>query len=273
MKLNLTKDLCFLDIEATGLHVIRDRIIQLGMMKYSPGKSEPEVLDILVNPGKPISKEAIQVHGISEEDVAEKPPFSEHAAEVMEFIGEADLAGYNISGYDLPMLMEELYRAGHELNMEGRRLVDVQRIFYKMEPRNLAAAYRFYCGKNMEKSHEAMADVRATAEVLMGQVEKYEGVNLETDDGKVIEEPVRNDVEALHDFTRDYNMIDATRRLKYNHKGEVVFNFGKYAGKPAAPILSKDKNYFNWILQKDFSYQVKTMVKKLVKEYRENNEE
>ena len=272
MNLSLDKDLCFFDIEATGLHVIRDRIIQIGILKYSPGIPAPRELNLMVNPGIPISAEATQVHGYTNEDMVGKPYFNEVAQEVMEFIGDADLAGYNCIGYDVPMLLEELHRAGIDLDMENRRVVDVQRIFYKMEPRNLAAAYRFYCGKTLDDAHEAMADVRATAEVLMGQLEMYQGVDLKQDDGERIPEPVRNNVEALHEFTNDSSMIDATRRLKYNHKGEVVFNFGKHIGKPVAPVLAADKNYLNWILQKEFSFQVKSLVQKLVKEYEAKNQ-
>ncbi len=269
MDFNLEKDLVFLDLEATGLHVIRDRIVQVGMVKYPADGSETSELNLTVKPGVPISKEASEVHGISNEDVANKPEFSEVAGKVVEFMGDADLAGYNLLSYDVPMLLEELYRAGYEINMEDRKVVDVQRIFYKMEPRNLAAAYRFYCGKEMENAHDALVDVRATAEILKGQLEMYRGKDLKQDDGQVIQEPVKNDIHELHKFTNDYNQIDATRRLKYDHKGKVVFNFGKYAGKEVGPLLSKDKQYLNWILNKDFSYQVKYIVQKLVKEYEE----
>ncbi|TVR84595.1 MAG: 3'-5' exonuclease [Saprospirales bacterium] len=267
MKLQLTNDLCFFDIEATGLHVIRDRIIQIGILKYSADTSEPSELNLMVNPGIPIPQDSTRIHGIRDEDVADKPVFSKLAQQVFDFIGDADLAGYNCLSYDVPMLLEEMHRAGIDMDMDNRRVIDVQRIFYKMEPRNLAAAYRYYCGKNMTEAHEAMADVRATAEVLAGQLEMYSGVDLKLDDGEVIPEPVRNDVQALHEFTNDSTLIDATRRLKYNHNGEVIFNFGKYIGKPVAPLLAADKQYLNWILQKDFSFQVKSIVQKLVKEY------
>nr|MBS0037365.1 3'-5' exonuclease [Saprospiraceae bacterium] len=269
MDFNLEKDLVFLDLEATGLHVIRDRIVQVGMVKYPADGGATTELNLMVNPGIPISKEASQVHGFSNEDVANEPLFSEIAGRVMEFIGNSDLAGYNLLSYDIPMLLEELYRAGIELEMENRRVVDVQRIFYKMEPRNLAAAYRYYCQKEMDNAHDALADVRATAEILKGQLKMYSGKDLKKDDGEVIEEPVKNDVEALHKFTNDYNLIDATRRLKYDHKGRVVFNFGKYAGKEVGPLLAKDKQYLNWILNKDFSYQVKYLVQKLAKAHEE----
>lgn len=270
MKFNLEKDLCFFDLEATGLHVIRDRIIQVGMIKYFASGESTQELNLLINPQIPISPEASAVHGFTNDDVAEQPTFEEIADQVVEFMGDADLAGYNLLSYDIPLLLEELYRAGYELDMENRKVVDVQRIFYKMEPRNLAAAYRFYCGKEMENAHDALADVNATAEILKGQIAMYEGKDLKKDDGEIIPAPVKNNISDLHDFTNDYNMIDATRRLKYDEKGRIVFNFGKHIGKEVAPILSADKQYFQWILNKDFSYQVKSLVKKLVEKYESN---
>ena len=268
MDFNLKKPLVFFDIEATGLSVVRDRIIQIALIKYSPGKSEPEEVNMLINPGATlISEEAIAVHGITNEDVARKPTFEQVAQKLYDFIDGADLAGYNSNRYDVPMLMEEFHRAGLELDMENRHSVDVQRIFYKMEPRTLRAAYKFYCGKNIENAHDALADVRATVEVLKGQLKKYDGVDLIQDEELTIESPVKNDVKALHDFTTDLKTIDATQRLKYNSEGTVVFNFGKYANQPVAEVLYKDRNYYNWILNKEFSTQVKQLVRKLFKEY------
>jgi len=189
------------------------------------------------------------------------------AQKIYDFIGSADLAGYNSNRFDVPMLMEEFARVGMELDMEGRKTIDVQRIFYKMEPRTLRAALKFYRSKEMVNAHDALEDVRATIEVMEGQLEKYKGVHLVDEMGEVEQEPVRNDMQQLHKFSNDSNMIDATKRLKYNHKGVVVFNFGKYAGQPAAEVLVKDKQYYQWILNKEFSTQVKTLVKQLVKDY------
>ncbi len=267
MDFNLEKDLCFFDLEATGLHVIRDRIIQVGIVKYFADGRAPEELELLVNPQIPISPDATAVHGYSNADVADKPLFKDVAGQIVDFMGDADLAGYNLLSYDVPLLLEELYRSGYEIEMDDRRVVDVQRIFYKMEPRNLSAAYRFYCGKEMENAHDAIADVKATAEILAGQLKMYEGKDLKKDDGEIIPSPIENDMGKLHDFTNDYNMIDATRRLKYDDKGRIVFNFGKHVGKEVAPLLAKDKQYYEWMLNKDFSYQVKSLIKKLVKEY------
>ena len=265
MKFNLTKDLIFFDVESTGLNVVRDRILQIALIKFSPNKEEPEELSMLINPGIPISEESYDVHGISAQDVANKPNFGQVAQQIYDFIGEGDLAGYNSARFDIPILMEEFARVGIELSMQNRRSIDVQRIFYKMEPRTLQAALRFYCEKELEGAHDALADVRATVDVLRGQLQKYEGVDLHIEGGS-IKAPIVNDMEVLHKFTSDLKTIDATQRLKYNKDGVVVFNFGKYANQPVAQILKKDKNYYNWILTKDFSSQVKQIVKQIYNE-------
>ncbi len=266
MKFNLQKDLVFFDIESTGLNVMRDRIIQIALMKFFADDREPAELELLINPGIPIGEEAMKVHGITPKDVARKPVFEMVAQEIYDFIGDADLGGYNISRFDVPLLMEEFARVGMDFNIDKRRFVDVQRVFYRMEPRNLRAALKFYCGQEMEDAHDAMADVRATVEVFKGQLKMYEGQDHIDDDGNVTPEPVRNDMQALHDFTQDIRTIDITNRLKYNDKGEVVFNFGKYTGHPVKKILSEDKNYYFWILNKEFSVQVKNKVREIMKE-------
>lgn len=258
---NLTRPLCFLDLEATGLHIIRDRIVQIGIIKFSPGVEESEELDMLINPGVPISQEAYEVHGISAQDVASAPTFAQAASRVNAFIEGCDLAGYNSHRFDLPMLMEEMDRAGYDLDLESRSLIDVQTIFHKMEPRTLAAAHRFYCGTEMENAHDALADVEATAAVLMGQLKMYKESDYVDRDGNVTQQPIRNDVKALHDFTNDSKIIDVTKKVKYNDKGEVVFNFGKYRGRKVGETLQRDKQYYQWILAKEFSVQVKRIVR------------
>ena len=268
MKLNLDRDLCFFDLEATGLNVIRDRIVQIAIIKYfkKEGKA-PAQLMLLINPGIPISQEAMEVHGITPKMLSNKPTFQQVGQKIFDFIGNADLAGYNSNRFDVPMLMEEFARIGIEFDVSKRRLIDVQRIFYKMEPRTLKAALKFYCDKEIENAHDALADVQATIDVFKGQLEKYEGVDLVDADGNVIEAPIKNDMQVIHDFTSDLKTIDATQRLKYDQNKVVVFNFGKYAGKPVAETLVNDRQYYNWILNKEFSSQVKQIVKKLVKDY------
>ena len=267
MDFNLDRDLIFFDLEATGLSVVRDRIIQIAMVKYPKKGGEPQELSMLINPGIPISEEAMEVHGITPKDVANKPTFQQVAEEIYNFIGNADLAGYNSNRFDIPMLMEEFDRVGIEFSIDNRRTIDVQRIFYKMEPRNLKAAVRFYCNKEMENAHDALADVYATIDVFKGQLEKYRGVDYEDDDGNITPTPVTNDMQVVHDFTNDLRYVDATQKMKYDVDGTIVFSFGKYNGKPVGETLSKDKQYFNWILNKEFSSQVKQIVKRLVREY------
>ncbi len=270
MDIELKRNLIFLDIEATGLNVIRDRIIQIAMIRYHADGREPAELNQLINPGIPISEEAMQVHGIGPKDVANKPVFAQVAQELFDFIGDADLAGYNSLRFDVPMLMEEFARVGLDFSMDNRRHVDVQRIFYKMEPRTLKAALRFYCDKEMEDAHDALADVQATVDVFLGQLRRYEGVDYEDGDGNRTPAPVRMDVQALHEFTNDQRFVDATQKLKYDHNGQVVFNFGKYVGKPVAEYLAKDKDYYNWMLHKEFSTQVKQIIKKLVRDHEQS---
>ncbi|NRA50527.1 MAG: 3'-5' exonuclease, partial [Phaeodactylibacter sp.] len=248
MDFNLDRDLVFFDLEATGLSVVRDRIIQIAMVKFPKKGGEPKELSMLINPGIPISLEAMGVHGIQPKDVANKPVFQQVAQEIYDFIGNADLAGYNSNRFDIPMLMEEFDRVGMEFSIERRRTIDVQRIFYKMEPRNLKAALRFYCNKEMENAHDALADVYATIDVFKGQLEKYKGVDYEDDEGNITPTPVTNDMQVVHDFTNDLRFVDATQKMKYDTDGTIVFSFGKYNGKPVAEVLSKDKQYYNWIL-------------------------
>ena len=271
MELNLDRDICFFDIEATGLNVIRDRIVQIAIIKlFADGRDQQE-LSMLINPGIPISEEAIQVHGILPKDLANKPTFQQVADKLFEFIGNADLAGYNSNRFDVPILMEEFARIGIEFDVSKRRTIDVQRIFYKMEPRTLKAALRFYCNKEMENAHDAMADVKATVDVLKGQLERYEGVDMIDGEGEVHPAPIKNDMDVLHKFTTDLKTIDATQRLRYNEEGVVVFNFGKYIHQPVVEVLNRDKQYYHWILNKEFSSQVKQFVKKLMKDHGKNN--
>lgn len=267
MNFNLKRPIVFFDIEATGLNVIQDKIVQIALIKYSPNVEEPEELEMMINPGIPISAEAMNVHGITPEMLKNKPSFQQVAQQIYDFIGDADLAGYNSDRYDIPMLMEEFARVGMELNIDDRNNVDVQKIFYMMEPRTLKAALRLYCGKELEGAHDALADVRATVDVLKGQLERYKDVDFEDGDGYITKTPIQNDIKALSSFTSNRRTVDATQRLKYDGNGTIVFNFGKYIGQPVAKLLYEDKQYYNWILQKDFSSQVKQIIKKLVKEY------
>ncbi len=264
MKFNLDRDLIFFDIESTGLNVMRDRILQIAFIKYPKDGGDPVELEMLINPGIPISEEAMNVHGITPDKLKNKPTFKDVAAELFKFIGTADLSGYNSDRFDIPMLMEEFHRYGYDLEIEKRRTIDVQKIFYKMEPRTLKAALKHFCGKELVDAHDALADVKATVDVLVGQLERYAGVDYVDGDDFVTPAPIKNDMGALADFTHDKRMVDVTQRLKYNPEGEVVFNFGKFSGKKVRDIISNDRQYYAWIMDKDFSVQVKKAVKKIM---------
>lgn len=266
MELNLQRDLVFFDVETTGLNVIRDRIVQIALVKMHKNGKEPTELSMLINPGIPISEESMMIHGITPKDLANKPSFVQVAQKIWDFIGDSDIAGYNSNRFDIPMLMEEFARVGMEFDTSKRRLIDVQRIFYKMEPRTLKAAYRLYCGKELEDAHDALADVRATIAVFKGQITTYEGKDLLDEDGNAIPAPIKNDMQALHDFTNDLNFLDATQKLRVQPDGKVVFNFGKYNGQSVKEIFAKDRNYYHWIVEKEFSSQMKQIVKQMMKE-------
>ncbi len=265
MQFNLKKNIVFFDVETTGLNVIRDRILQIALIKYFPDGREPEELSMLINPSIPISEESMSIHGITPKDLANKPTFLEVAQKLYDFIGNADLGGYNSNRFDIPMLMEEFGRAGFDFDVTHRKLIDVQRIFYRMEPRTLKAAVKYYCGKNLEDAHDALEDVRATVDVFKGQLAMYDGVDFQDENDNIIEAPIKNDMPALHDFTNDVKIIDATQRLKYDINGEIVFNFGKYINANVGETLYKDRQYFHWIQEKDFSIQVKKLAKELLK--------
>lgn len=266
LRLNLTRDLVFFDVETTGLNVVRDRIVQIALVKLFKDGRPPEELSTLVNPGIPISEESMMIHGITPKDLANKPIFRQLAQKIWDFIGDADLAGYNSNRFDVPMLMEEFSRVGMEFDLSKRRLIDVQRIFYKMEPRTLKAAVRFYCQREMEDAHDALTDVHATIDVFKGQLRAYEGKDLIDEDGNIVPAPIKNDMQVLHTFTNDLNFLDATQKIRVQPDGKAVFNFGKYAGQGVKEIFAKDKNYYFWILEKEFSSQVKQIVKQFMKE-------
>lgn len=260
MQIALDRDLCFFDLEATGLHVLRDRILQIAIVKYFADGRPPAERCELVNPGVPIPEEAIRVHGITPDMVRNKPLFAQIAKDLHAFIGNSDLAGYNSNRFDIPLLMEEFARAGIDFELEGRRMIDVQRIFYKMEPRTLRAAVRFYCDRDFEEAHDALEDVRATIDVLQGQLQRYRDTDLVEEDGTVVSRPVNSDVQSLHDFTNDARLLDATQRLRYNDRGDIVFNFGKYNGEPVRDIFQREPQYYHWMMGKDFSAQVKKII-------------
>ncbi len=270
VQFKLNKDIVFFDIESTGLNIVKDRIIQIALIKYSKDSLFPEEKEYLLNPGVPIGDEAFAVHGISVDMVRNKPSFSQIAEELFTWIGSADLSGYNSDRFDIPMLMEEFARAGFDFNLDHRSTIDVQKIFYKMEPRTLKAALKFYCGKDLEGAHDALADVRATVDVLKGQLVKYDDEPYIDGDGMKHPPPIQNDMQKLSEFTFTSTSIDVTNRLKYNSKGVPVFNFGKYSGRPVLEVFRTEPNYYKWIMDKEFSVQVKKFLTNLVQKHNLN---
>ena len=254
---NLKRPLVFFDLETTGLNVVTDRIVQFAAVKYLPGIEAPEELVYFINPQMPIDPQASAVHGISNERVEKEPTFNDLADELYDFIGDADLSGYNIKRFDVPMLMEEFDRAGIRFSVNERRLVDVQEIFFKMEPRTLAGALRFYRNEEMTNAHDALADVQATIKVLAGQVQKYNKTTFTQPDGEVVSNPIQADVDKLDAFTKQEGQLDATNRLRRDSNGEIVFNFGKHKGRMLKEVFSKERSYYHWLQDKDFSIQVK----------------
>ncbi|HEV7382903.1 MAG TPA: exonuclease domain-containing protein [Dyadobacter sp.] len=252
--LHLKKPLAFFDLETTGVNVARDRIVELSVVKALPN-GETEVRTRRVNPEMPIPLESSLIHGIYDEDVKDSPTFKSIAKNLAVFLEGCDLAGFNSNRFDIPMLVEEFLRVGVEFDVKNRKCVDTQRIFHMMEPRNLSAAYKFYCGKTLVGAHGAEADTLATFEVLQGQIARYEGVKV-LDPKGVEYEPVKNDVAALHDLTAS-KVIDFAGRMVFNDKGEEVFNFGKHNGKKVTDILKNEPSFYDWMMKAEFPLDTK----------------
>lgn len=249
-RLHLERPLVVFDLEATGLNKRTDRVVAIALVRYEPGGS-PEQIHYLINPGIPIPEEATAIHGITDEDVRDAPTFTEMAEILERHFAGADLAGYNILGYDIQMLTEEFARANRPFSIEGRRVLDAQRIFFRNEPRDLTAALRFYCGESHEDSHDALGDVLATIRVLGGQFEKY---------------PALPDaMDALNEYCdpRDPSWADRHGRLKWS-KGEIVFNFGKFQGQSLRAAVADDPNFIHWLLRSDFPDDTKQIVRDAV---------
>ena len=252
--LHLKKPLAFFDLETTGVNIARDRIVELSVVKALPN-GETEVRTRRVNPEMPIPLESSLIHGIYDDDVKDCPTFKSIAKNLAVFLEGCDLAGFNSNRFDIPMLVEEFLRAGVEFDVKNRKCVDTQRIFHMMEPRNLAAAYKFYCGKTLVGAHGAEADTLATFEVLQGQIAKYEGVKVP--DAKGVEfEPVKNDVAALHELTAS-KLIDFAGRMVFNDKGEEVFNFGKHNGKKVVDVFKNEPSFYDWMMKAEFPLDTK----------------
>jgi DNA polymerase-3 subunit epsilon len=248
MKLNLKNPIVFFDLETTGINPATDRIVEISYLKIHPNGKE-ESRTYRVNPGIPIPKEASEIHHITDEMVADCPGFKEVGQIIANDIKGCDLAGFNSNRFDVPLLAEEFLRNEIDLDMSARKLIDVQVIFHKMEQRNLRAAYRFYCDKELEDAHSAEADTRATYEVLKAQLERYP--------------ELKNDVEFLAEFSTQNRNVDFAGKFIYNNKGEEVFNFGKYKDISVEEVLKKDPGYYGWMMNGDFALNTKNVLTKI----------
>lgn len=242
MKLNLTRPLVFFDLETTGTNISTDRIVEISLVKLMP---DGQVIERTrrINPEMPIPAEATAVHHITDSDVASEPTFRQIANSLARLLEGCDIAGFNSNRFDIPLLDQEFSRAHIDFDISNARFIDVQTIYHKKEPRTLVAAYRYYCDKNLEEAHSALADTRATMEVLMAQLEKYDDLP--------------SDIEALSDFACPNRNVDLAGRLIYDDQHREIINFGKYKGRVAEEVLKAEPGYYSWIMSGDFTDNTK----------------
>ena len=245
MILNLTKPIVFFDLETTGVNITKDRIVEIAILKVFPNGNK-ESKTWLVNPEIEIPKEASDIHGITNEQVVTEPPFKELASQITDMIKGCDLAGFNSNRFDIPLLAEEMLRIEADFDMKNRATVDVQVIFHKKEQRTLSAAYKFYCKKDLENAHSAMADTTATYEVLLAQLEKYDDLE--------------NNIEFLEAFSHHKKNADFANMLVFDKDGDECFNFGKHKGKKVVAVLEKEPGYYAWIQNADFPRYTKKVL-------------
>lgn len=245
MELNLKNPIAFFDLETTGINISKDRIVEISILKVSPnGKEEQKTLR--VNPEMPIPKQASDVHGIYDEDVADKPTFKAIAKDIARFIEGCDLGGYNSNRFDIPLLAEEFLRADVDFDMRKRKFVDVQVIFHKMEQRTLSAAYKFYCDKDLVGAHGAAADTSATYEILKSQLDRYSDLE--------------NNIATLSEFTTQVKTADFAGFIALDKDGIEIYNFGKNKGKSVVEVMKEQPGYLNWILNADFPLYTKKIL-------------
>lgn len=244
-KLQLTRPLAFFDVESTGINIVTDRIVEIAILKIMPNGSELSAT-YRVNPQMPIPTKSSEIHGIYDADVADKPTFAEIGKEILQFLNDCDIAGYNSNKFDIPILAEEFARAGIDFNWDKRKFVDVHVLFLKKEARTLSAAYQFYCKKDLENAHSADADTRATYEVLLAQLERYPDL--------------QNEIQFLSEFTSHNNNVDFAGRIIYDDKKQEIFNFGKYKGMLVSDVFKKDPNYYAWMMNGEFHSHTKQVI-------------
>lgn len=243
--LNLSKPICFFDLETTGINVATDRIVEIALLKVHPNGNK-ESKSFLVNPGMKIPKQSSDIHGITDEKIANEPSFKELAPQVLDFIKGCDLGGYNSNRFDIPLLAEEFLRNDFDFDFSKHKSVDVQVIFYKMEPRTLTAAYKYYCDKDLVNAHAAEADTLATYEVLEAQIAKYP--------------ELKGDMNFLSEFSSHNKNRDLAGMIGENEDGEATFNFGKHKGKKVTDIFEQEPGYYAWIQRSDFPLYTKKIL-------------
>lgn len=247
--LDLKRPIAFIDLETTGVNLSTDRIVEIAIVKVSPDGSR-QVKRKLINPQMPIPKATTDIHGITDEMVKDAPTFKQAGNEIKQYLENCDLGGYNSNRFDIPMLMEEFLRAGMDVDLSNRRMIDVQHIFYSMEPRTLSAAYKFYCQKELVDAHSAEADVQATIDVLMSQLERYQQLG--------------NSVDSILATIGEEKIVDYARRFSFDDKGVEVFNFGKFKGRPVCDVLKSEPQYYDWMMKGDFPLHTKQKLTELL---------
>jgi DNA polymerase III subunit epsilon len=240
--LTLTKPIAFIDLETTGVSLSTDRIVEIAIIKILPDQSRV-IKRKIINPQMPIPKGSTDVHGITDEMVKDAPTFKQVANEVKVFIDGCDLGGYNSNRFDIPILMEEFLRAGLDVDLSTRKMVDVQHVFYSMEPRTLTAAYKFYCQKELVDAHSAEADISATIDVFVAQLDRYKQLG--------------NTVESVLSVIGEDKIVDYARRFSFDDKGVEVFNFGKHKGRSVLDVIRAEPSYYDWIMKGDFPLHTK----------------
>ena len=240
--LQLARPIAFIDLETTGVSLSADRIVEIAIVKVLPDGSR-QVKRKFLNPQMPIPKASSDIHGITDEMVKDAATFKQAANEIKMFIESCDLGGYNSNRFDIPILMEEFLRAGMDVDLSTRRMIDVQHIFYTMEPRTLTAAYKFFCEKELVDAHSAQADVEATIEVLMAQLKRYENLG--------------NTVDSILGVIGEDKIVDYARRFGFDDKGNEIFNFGKHKGRTVVDVLKAEPQYYDWMMRGDFPLHTK----------------
>lgn len=241
MNIQLLRPLVFLDLETTGLSLTQDRIVEIAMLKVSPDGGR-QMKRKLINPERPIPDEVSAIHGITDEMIKDAPTFKQMANEIKQYLEGADLGGYNSNKFDWPLLVEEFLRAGLQFDVHGRKLLDVQKIYHQMEPRNLSAAYRFYCEKELENAHSAETDINATWDVFLAQIDRYPQLG--------------NSIDTVMKVVGEDQIVDFARRIVIEN-GKETFNFGKHKGKAVEDVLKNEPSYYDWMMKSEFALHTK----------------